>query len=460
MSEQQILKYIKYTLLAYILFTIYNTLIPFQFNPALHQKRIVDLSPYWDNGHFQLFSDMIGNIILFIPIGFLYQLMQNYGKKRKPSILKTVLLAALFSFCIETTQLFFKYRTTSLTDLINNALGSYIGAYSAVLYDRYLAKTVKYYLDRTLREEPVTLLILIIAAVEFINAMFPFGVGISLARIKLSLAHSNIMPLGYMPLNVLFGAALPAGKSFSAYSFYGDILYFTIYGYLIGYAYLKYWRKKGFALLKVFTLIVIYFPLVELAQAFIRSRFSDINDILSGYLGSVFGILLLLLMSKRRWFDEDNRLNINHFYVVILLYLFYVFYQGFIPFHFSFQGKTLNMNEFIPFYGYYRHASIWNIYDLAQTFFLTMPLGLMIAIRMEGRNRKVIQMRALIVSLLIGMMIETGHIFLASHISDVADIMVMMLGGFFGTRFYFYYTDNFILPKETLKTEGSGMQSG
>lgn len=65
-------------------------------------------------------SDVIVNIILFIPVGFLYRLSTN----RRGAWL----LGALISVCIEIGQIFIPARTTSLADLFNNTLGAGLGA--------------------------------------------------------------------------------------------------------------------------------------------------------------------------------------------------------------------------------------------------------------------------------------------------------------------------------------------
>ena len=65
-------------------------------------------------------GDAISNLILFLPIGFLYRLTtQRRG---------AWLLGAAVSASIEVTQLFIPARTPSLMDLLNNTLGAGLGA--------------------------------------------------------------------------------------------------------------------------------------------------------------------------------------------------------------------------------------------------------------------------------------------------------------------------------------------
>jgi hypothetical protein len=74
--------------------------------------------------------DSLANILLFLPVGFLYRLGQ--GRRRN-----AILLGAAISAGIEIGQLFIPGRTPSIVDLATNTLGSLIGA---VLYDLLAAR--------------------------------------------------------------------------------------------------------------------------------------------------------------------------------------------------------------------------------------------------------------------------------------------------------------------------------
>ena len=77
--------------------------------------------------HFKLHTDLddaLANVILFMPVGFLYRLTtQKRG---------AWLVGAAISASIEMVQLFIPARTSSLMDILNNTLGAVLGA---VLYN-------------------------------------------------------------------------------------------------------------------------------------------------------------------------------------------------------------------------------------------------------------------------------------------------------------------------------------
>ena len=110
------------TFLGYIILVI----LLLKFNPFI----LAPPNPQGFTFHATPFN-FIANILMFIPIGFLYRLAT-----RRPG---AFLLGAGISFGIETVQLFMPARTSSLMDVLSNALGAGLGA---VLYNLVSARLV------------------------------------------------------------------------------------------------------------------------------------------------------------------------------------------------------------------------------------------------------------------------------------------------------------------------------
>ncbi len=103
-------------LLAYLLsVTLIVTLLPFQFAWPAKWQIIILLDPV----------DFVANILLFVPLGFLYRLT---GPKRRSYALGVLALGALLSTAIELAQLFEGSRNTSVVDVATNAFGAWLGA--------------------------------------------------------------------------------------------------------------------------------------------------------------------------------------------------------------------------------------------------------------------------------------------------------------------------------------------
>lgn len=137
----------------YLLFCVYLLIVGYivffngprtRFTEELRDEHLI-LIPF-TNSHFALMQlrdkafvdqyvllyNFIGNILLFIPFGFLI--------RYKTSIFKTpaiVALAFLFSCSIETTQYVFLCGVTDIDDVLLNTLGAYIGCLIAKRVSRY-----------------------------------------------------------------------------------------------------------------------------------------------------------------------------------------------------------------------------------------------------------------------------------------------------------------------------------
>ena len=82
---------------------------------------------------YYLIISFIGNIIMFIPIGYFIKLLYKINDK------KIILIGFLISLFIGTTQIF-TGRETDIDDLILNTLGVYIGAIIIKKYKKTVDK--------------------------------------------------------------------------------------------------------------------------------------------------------------------------------------------------------------------------------------------------------------------------------------------------------------------------------
>ena len=104
-------------LLAYMLaVTLIVTLLPFRFRAPQHWRVLFTGDV----------TDLVANVLLFIPLGFLYRAARPAARAR--FAFSVFLIGAAVSALIETAQLFVSARDASLLDVASNALGAWIGA--------------------------------------------------------------------------------------------------------------------------------------------------------------------------------------------------------------------------------------------------------------------------------------------------------------------------------------------
>jgi glycopeptide antibiotics resistance protein len=105
-----------YALLIYMsIMVVILTLIPFDFRIPDTIRISLLLN----------FKDLISNIILFVPVGFLFRLSR--GKHRDPFCLKAMAFGVLLSLAIETVQVFISGRFPQVSDIITNGMGTWLG---------------------------------------------------------------------------------------------------------------------------------------------------------------------------------------------------------------------------------------------------------------------------------------------------------------------------------------------
>ncbi|WP_159519657.1 VanZ family protein [Erysipelothrix urinaevulpis] len=117
---------------AYLIGVYAVTLMPFR-----------PLSHLWSSGfsfslHTEAFGDVINsrgpamrevllNIIMFMPFGFLFPIVQSELKHKKVTFPKITVYSLMFSLLIEFLQMFNTSRSSDITDLITNTIGGVIG---------------------------------------------------------------------------------------------------------------------------------------------------------------------------------------------------------------------------------------------------------------------------------------------------------------------------------------------
>jgi glycopeptide antibiotics resistance protein len=113
-----------YALLTYMTLVVAAiTLIPFEFK--IPRRICINL-------HGSV-SDVLANIVLFIPLGFLFHLARR--RAGWPSLLQALGFGVLVSSAVEACQLFLPGRDSSLIDVATNGLGALLGA-AAAAYQR------------------------------------------------------------------------------------------------------------------------------------------------------------------------------------------------------------------------------------------------------------------------------------------------------------------------------------
>ncbi len=120
-----------------VLLIVYGSLYPWHFT-HVH----LAANPFWILLHAwhpqplrYFIRDVIVNVALYMPLGFVGHLAFRKGRIPGYGIYGPVLLGLLLSTAIELTQLLEPSRNTSMVDVITNVIGSAFGVASALLFE-------------------------------------------------------------------------------------------------------------------------------------------------------------------------------------------------------------------------------------------------------------------------------------------------------------------------------------
>ena len=133
------------------------TLLPFQFAIPT-QPRIQLLGPLYD---------FLANIALFIPLGFLYAVAR---KDVAVQPIRVFFVAMIASATIETVQLFEVSRYASISDIVANAGGAFLGALGQIRLSRRIAMDART-VGRLSLELPVMGLVYLLVPLLWVNGV-------------------------------------------------------------------------------------------------------------------------------------------------------------------------------------------------------------------------------------------------------------------------------------------------
>ncbi|MGH1363593.1 MAG: VanZ family protein [Calditrichia bacterium] len=433
----------------FIFLTLYNTLIPFQFDygfadlpDQISKISLPDLSDL-------PLTDIVGNILLFMPFGFLgFVFLQQRGFGNALLLIGAAGFA--LSLFIEFVQLFIMNRNTAPHDLFNNSLGTLIGATGAAIYAGQIGTHARNALLELYRKQPYALIPVLIALAQSVAAIMPFTVSITVSSLKKSLKSTNIVPFDYQSFGKLF-LGYPNRQDDLPFDFTAmieDVLFWSAIGYVFYMCYRLYWQSNSKGKWLLIGAPLLFFPMLEFGQLFITKRFTDINDIISGYSGVALGCFM-----ASRMLPQQNPLKpaLELLKTPLIIYTAFILFSGLRPFDWSLASEVLAKDLFaenlIPFYAYFRKTSLWNIYDLVNSLTFLLPISLYwtYQLRKSGSAFGGIYMKTFLAGLAVGAFIEFTQLLSFSRIAEITDVLAYAGGGALGT-FMIYYYEQQIIP--------------
>ena len=417
--------------LLYTLFVVYGSLVPLDyvtmpFDEALARFHEI---PYLNLGLHSR-ADWVANILLFIPLTFLWMALLDRGRRFLPIAMLVWVVAVSFSVGIEFTQLFFPQRTVSRNDIIAETIGAVLGILLWRLWGRALLDWVgRWSLANGAACKAERLLYLYLAVLFGYN-LLPLDLIISPVEIFHKWQDGRVLLLPFQGLHGDWAQRL--------YDLVMDVLIWVPPAFL--------WVFSGRkSLLRAFWWTLAAAGLLELAQLFVWSRVTDVTDLLSAAVGAGLGVFVARHLAgggqrfakspvgARWWWPA--LLAAGWFGVLMLVFWYPWDFRG----DGQFIKSRLPLLAQAPFHAYYFGTEYRAITSLLSKLAFFVPFGFLLSMlgaslgASSGRRPWVI---ALLVAIAVsaGLFIELGQLALPGKSVDLADWLVSTVGVWLGYR--------------------------
>ena len=409
----------------YSVFVVYGSLVPLHFVPRPFNEAIIAFQniPFLNLG-IDSRADWVANLLLFIPLSFLYNQIATFNKTGATKHLVSFSIFAItvaLAVSIEFTQLFFPQRTVSQNDIWAESLGSVIGIACQYLWGRkfqtWLEKLwrLESRKSRLMKTLNVYLLILLVFNV------LPLDLTISPIELYHKWAGGRVVLLPFGGLKGSFSERL--------YETLTDLLIWVPVGFL--------WSlERKHQIARVAILGMLAASVIEFAQLFVYSRVTDVTDILLAGVGAAMGALAA--RQSQRTITRFDTPNAALWFSLWILWAMIILAVFWFPYDFDISRVTVTRAQaafFRPvlenfYFGSEFHATNELLRKLG--FFLPGGTLLGLAIHRSASNKRTSYVKSGLALFLLALLVEIGQLGLPQKFADLTDVLIQTAGGLFG----------------------------
>jgi len=425
---------VKIFLNLYLLFLSYVTYKPFNFsfNTHIFQEqlgRFIETVLFFRKAVLGSVSDIIANIIVFIPLGILlyWYKWEKKNFKYPVRITEIIIWIILTTSLIEFGQLLLITRHPSIIDIITNTLGGIAGFYiSNHLIKNYndFVRSINLLIQK---KWDVKLLILLIFLM-FSYAWFPFSFGANLWQLKY---HLILLISSSTDIQNLFNAV-----PYMVLYFYLQVLTMEI---------VEKYSNINKAVLKIslslFIVSVVSF-LQFLGQSFVTVRTYNIDDLFMMFIGITFGIIFSynLYIKGQLVFDKNNSYLLIILKVTLLLNFIFIIGASLFPLNWNLEYQYIYsklMTALVPFNNFADSSKLHMLIDLAKDIFKFVPVTIIISAIYNLKGKR-IPFRVYTYLFFAVTALEVLQIFHKNFNPDISDIFLGVFSLYLGRKIWVF----------------------
>ncbi|HHM05068.1 MAG TPA: VanZ family protein [Gammaproteobacteria bacterium] len=434
MNERSPYKLAGLTGLAYMLFIIYGSFVPFAFTAKPLAEAWMNFRHIGDSGLTASRTDFATNVILYIPLAFLlcsacWRVTHTAARVLLPLIVFGV--CALVTVGIEFLQQFFPPRTPSIYDIYANLAGAGAGVMLAWLLGTRFVSWVSHWSQLHRTGGMAQKLLYAYVLVIFAYSVLPLDLTISPIELfhKWREGRVNLIPFAF-------------GYDSTASAFYQLATDAALW---VPVAMLCRLTRKSRQ--RSFAFVVGAATVLELAQLFVYSRVTDTTDIVTAMAGGGLGVAAADMLSRFGWLKLDasqtpaRQTHLTLWWTLALgAWLITLAALFWFPFDFRTErafllerSKHINL---IPFASYYFSTEFRAVTEIIHKLVFFAPLGALLAwpamrLRFSKWHGPYIA-GAMAVLAVTPAMIELGQLALPGKVVDVTDWGLSLTGGLAG----------------------------
>lgn len=270
----------------FTLIAIYGSLVPLNFR-ALEWQHAVQ--QFCSIPFLQLSidsrADWVANILLFVPLGYLWLGTVSLGRSKPATTLLAFLLVPILtclSVAVEFTQLWFPPRTVSQNDIVAESVGAMVGVLAWLMTGERMVIWVRQYTSARRAATQVQWLLQAYLLGFVIFSVLPLDLTISVTELYHKARDGKIQIVPFADFELTLPTLIHLAR---------DILLAIPIGSLCAIS----WCKKDQTLRPFANSCLagtLFFAGIEFAQVFVYTRFAATSDILLGVCGVVLGVWL------------------------------------------------------------------------------------------------------------------------------------------------------------------------
>ena len=416
----------RFLLLASILFVVYGSLVPFNFQSLPWEQAVARfLSFAADDVAGGSRVDKASNVLLTIPVAFAAAQWLLPGRSSMVAWLLRGVIAAgilLMAMGVEFAQLFFPPRTMSWSDVAAQSIGALVGLLAQYRWGAVVSEWLQGWWLRERRSARLRRMLKAYLAVLLGFSLLPLDLTVNPVEIYHKWADGRVI---LMPF-----AGLTGDLSERVYECITDVAIWVPVGVLL-------YLSRPLGVLQILLRGLLMAAAIEFFQLFVFTRVTDVTDVLMAGVGVVLG------SGCARWWRSASvrvaeRMGAGGWLIAWAVWLAVVL----VVFWFPFNARMPVGNEWmswlrVPFTTYQMADEYRAINEVLRRIGFFLPGGvlffLMLYARAKGEAARV-PGAAVFVLLLIAVVVETGQLFLPGKVSDLTDASLAFLGGALGFR--------------------------